>query len=120
MDEVRPEFLALDRDELLFLCEALAGRYFLAAEQDHYILRARWYAATQRAQRAEAEYSKAHSCWSGLVMSPGKLTSQRLAEQEKAERRHKRLRTIAERHRTAERQIWEQIFAGWNEKGAET
>ena len=118
MAEVRPEFQELDREELLILCQELTGRCFLhVSDLAEMILRARWEVAVDRAGDAYEIYSDAFNEAMDLKKRPGKLTSARLAEEEKAERRWRKLSRAELKARTYERDLWQQIEAGWNQKG---
>lgn len=115
MTDIRTEFQALDRDELLCLCQELTSRCFLRADDlAHMILIARWTAAQERVRIADREYIDAYNGWVELALQPGKLTSARLAERERAERRHRRLDAAARRAGAHERSLWEQVQARWN------
>lgn len=118
MAEVRPELQALDRDELLGLCELLAVTSLTTGEKlDTLILHARWTVAQNRVLDADRKYTEAFNHWAELISRPGKLTAARLAEREKAERRHRRLDAAARRAGAYERTLWEQVQAGWNHGG---
>lgn len=120
MAEVRPELQALDRDELLGLCELLAVTSLTTDEKlDRLILHARWTVAQNRVLEADRKYTEAFNHWADLISHPGKLTAARLAEREKAERRHRRLDAVARRTGAYERELWGQISAEWRQGGEE-
>lgn len=118
MTDIRPEFLALDRDELSVLVEAFAACSFMSAvEQAKLILHARWEVAAERASKAAKVYADAFNEAKDLKQRPGKLTSARLAEEEKADRRWRKLSRAELKARTLERELWEQVSAEWSPVG---
>lgn len=115
MTDIRPEFQALDRDELSVLVEGFAAcSYMSQVDQAKLILHARWEVAEDRARKAAEVKDAAFNYAMDLKVRPGKLTAARLAEEEKTDRRWRRLSRAELKARTHARELWNLISAEWS------